>query len=124
MNLNSLDPLLAWLDKLQGLPAAGLAMVSCLAVGYILRYVKFFPNDGIPVAVTFWGAIAMMFLADPRATTMAPHVWIVRNFCIGLVLGAGSWLLHYYFIWKAEEWLKAKFPRKEEKPNPTPPTVL
>lgn len=113
MNLDSINDLLSTLDKLQGLPAAGLVFVLCLAVGYAWRGLKFswFPNDAIPLVVMITGALFMMFIADGRPTTMPHHVWTARNLAVGFIIGAIAWAVHNYVIAKfIEPWLVSKIP--------------
>jgi hypothetical protein len=58
-------------------------------------------------------SLFMMLLATGRAHEMPMHVWILRNFGIGLVLGVSAWLLHFLLLWRVEEWLKG-FKRGKE----------
>lgn len=124
--MNQIDQAIGWLNQLYGLPAAALVLISCLAVGYVLRFIKAFPNNGIPVAVVLWGAIAMTLVADSRATSMSLRVWIVRNVLVGLAIGFISWLIHNLLLSKVEDWLASKFPDKVadttffSKPSPPP----
>lgn len=124
--MNQIDQAIGWLNQLYGLPAAALVLISCLAVGYVLRFIKRFPNDGIPVAVVLWGAVAMTLVADSRATSMSLRVWIVRNVLVGLAIGFISWLVHNLLLSKVEDWLASKFPEKAQdttffaKPAPPP----
>lgn len=108
--MNTIESILQWLDKLQGLPAIALVFISCVITGYTLRFIKRFPNDGIPVAVVLWGAVAMLVIADPRASTVPPRIWIMRNLLIGFALGFVAWLIHKALLSKIEDWIAAKFP--------------
>lgn len=105
-----LNSILSSLDKIQGISAVGLICLSCIVVGYVLRFIKSFPNDGIPVVVILWGAVAMLVLADPRASDMPERIWVVRNFFVGLVIGFVAWMLHKIVLTKIEEYITAKFP--------------
>jgi hypothetical protein len=108
--METLNELLKKLDAVQGLTAVSLVLFSCIIVGYVLRFIKRFPNDGIPVAVILWGALAMLVLADPRASTMPARVWTMRNLCIGLVIGMIAWLSHKIILAKIEDFILSKFP--------------
>ena len=114
MSLDSIDNLLHGLDAIQGLNAVGLVCFSCIILGYILRFIKKFPNDGIPVAVILWGGFLMMFLADGKPTPMPERVWVVRNACIGLIIGFIAWMLHYWALSWIEEKLQSIFPQTKE----------
>lgn len=80
----------------------------CIVVGYILRFIKAFPNDGIPVVVILTGALAMMMLADPRPTTMTARIWTTRNLIVGLIIGFIAWIMHKTIISKLETYLMQK----------------
>lgn len=83
------------LQKIAGLPAIALVAISCLVVGYVLRFFKRFPNDAIPVVVVIWGAVWYTCVADAN-NTIPLRVWLFRNVAIGLIIGCGTWLLHRY----------------------------
>lgn len=107
--MNYLNDLLQWLDKIQGLPAVALVFISCIAVGYVLRGIKSFPNQAIPTVVVLWGMVAMLFIADPRASTMPARIWTARNTLVGLAIGFFAWLAHKYLLKKFENWIAKKF---------------
>lgn len=120
---NTLDSVIAWLNQLYGLPAATLVFASCIVLGYALRFVKRFPNDGIPVAVILWGGIAMSAVADARASNMSLRVWVVRNILVGMVIGMVAWLAHKIILSRVEDWIASKFGGSQDttffnKPNP------
>lgn len=108
--LDSIEQFLSFLDKIQGLSAAALVGLTCIVVGYLMRAIKPFPNEGIPVVVILWGAIGMLFLADPRATNMPARIWTVRNLFVGLVIGLLSWFAHKLILSRIENWFIAKYP--------------
>lgn len=112
--MNQLENLLSVLDKIQGLPAVALVCFTCIAVGYALRFIKAFPNNGIPVVVILWGSLAMLFLADPRATSMSPRVWASRNVAVGLIIGFLSWMLHKIVLSRIEDWVAQRFPGAQD----------
>lgn len=119
-----LNNLLQILDKVQGMSAAALVCVSCIVVGYVLRFIKKFPNDGIPVVVILWGAVAMLFIADPHPPATTMRVWTVRNFLVGLTIGLIAWMLHKFVLSWVEDYLAKKFPSASNtaffnKPDPT-----
>jgi hypothetical protein len=106
--MDSLNSLLTNLDKIQGLSAVALVFFSCIAVGYALRFIKQFPNEGIPVVVILWGALAMMLVADARPTIMPARIWTTRNLLVGLVIGAAAWFAHKLIITRIESFFGAK----------------
>jgi hypothetical protein len=107
--MESIDKAIAILNQLYGLPAAALVFCSCIVVGYILRFIKSFPNNGIPVVAILWGGLVMSLIADSRATTMPLRVWIVRNILVGMVIGMLAWIVHKAVLSKLEDWIASKF---------------
>jgi hypothetical protein len=123
--LLTLNNYLTWIDQIQGLPAAALVCFSAIAVGYVLRCIKRFPNEGIPVVVILWAAVAMLFIADPRASTMPMRIWGARNLFVGLALGVIAWIAHKTVLSKLEKFiLGGSFTNNDSDPKkPTnPPT--
>lgn len=108
--METLNDILSALDKIQGWPTTALVFATCIVFGYALRFIKRFPNDGIPVAVILWGAVFMLLLADPRPHDMPARVWTVRNLLVGLAIGFFAWILHKVILTKLEGWLAARFP--------------
>lgn len=126
--METLNSILQALDKVQGLSAVALVFLSCIVVGYALRFIKRFPNDGIPVVVILWGALAMLFIADPRANSMPARIWTSRNVFIGLVIGMVAWLTHKLVLSKLEDLISAKFNLGDTQffnkpPTPTEPVA-
>lgn len=108
-DMETINSLLKALDKVQGLSAVALVFLSCIVVGYVFRFIKSFPNEGIPVVVILWGALAMLVIADPRANDMPARIWTARNLFVGLIIGAGAWFSHKLLISRLEDFLMAKF---------------
>jgi len=106
---DTIEKSIAFLNSLYGLPAAALVFGSCVVWGYILRFIKRFPNDGIPVAVVLWGGIVMSLVADSRASSMPLRVWVVRNIMVGLIIGLLAWLAHKTILGRIEDWISSKF---------------
>lgn len=97
----TIDGAIATLNKLYGLPAIALVALSCIVVGYILRCIKRFPNDGIPIAVILWGAAFLPLLSD--YTPGKFRIWLVRNVFVGLITGFVAWLFHNKILSKIED---------------------
>jgi len=108
--MDSLEDLLGILDKVQGLSGAALICFSCIIVGYLLRFIRSFPNDGIPLVVILWGALFNLLLADPYVAGSSLRVWTVKNFLVGLIYGAIAWGVHYWALSKIEDYISKKFP--------------
>lgn len=108
--MDYLNDLLTGLDKIQGLSAVALVCFGCVVVGYVLRFIKSFPNDGIPVVVILFGAVAMLALADPRASAMPARIWTVRNLFVGLIIGFVAWMLHKIVLSRIEDYIAKRFP--------------
>lgn len=107
--METLNTILSALDKIQGLSAVALVFFSCIVIGYVLRFVKAFPNNAIPVVVILWGALAMLFIADPRATTMPARIWTARNVFVGLIIGFVAWFTHKIVLSRLEDMIASKF---------------
>lgn len=109
MSMESLENLMSGLDKIQGLSAAALVFCCCIVTGYILRFIRPFPNEGIPVVSILMGGLAMMMLADPRASAMPARVWTSRNLIVGLTIGFIAWMAHKTLLSKLEAVILRRF---------------
>lgn len=98
--------LVEWDARLAGAPGGVLVFLACLAVGYLLRIVRPFPNRFIPLSVTIAGAIAYSLVT--WVSGQAGPVW-VRACLIGLVIGFVAWLCHRLLIKHLENFLKRRF---------------
>lgn len=106
--MDTLNSILQMLDKVQGLSAVALVFLSCIVVGYVFRFIKAFPNEGIPVVVILWGALAMLVIADPRANNMPARIWTARNLFVGLIIGCVAWFTHKILISRLEDFIASK----------------
>ena len=97
-----IDGIVDKLHKFEGAPAIVLVIVGCWIVGYLLRFWKRFPNDGIPIAVTLFGGVIFPLIADAN-NELTLRVWLVRNLLIGLGAGWFSWLSHNKVLSKIED---------------------
>lgn len=104
------------LQKLNGAPALLLVGLVCIITGYALKWVKKFPNEGIPLAVIFMGGVVYPFVADAN-NDIPLRVWIIRNAMIGLVVGFVAWLVHNKFISKIEDRITGRI-SVSNPPNP------
>lgn len=118
----NMDKINQYNEQLMGAPAGVLVLLACIAVGYTLKLIKRFPNDGIPLAVVLCGMIFFALIAPEREFTDSLRIWIARNLILGMIIGFASWLLHNKVLWMIEEkipWLKgADKPEEQEKPQP------
>ena len=102
---STLEQITSLLNQVYGLPSALFVIIGCIIGGYLLRFWKKFPNDGIPVAVTFLGAILFPIIADLN-NAMPWRTWFIRNVIFGLALGFAAWVVHNWAISKIEAKLK------------------
>lgn len=98
---DTLETLINYLQKLAGLPAAALTVAVCIVTGYVLKCLKKFPNEAIPVIVILMGGVLYPLIADAN-NTWTLRVWIVRNAGIGLVFGLVAWLIHNQILKRIE----------------------
>ena len=96
------DSTLGVLDTLYGLPGNALVALTCIVLGYVLRLVRKFPNEGIPLACILWGMVCNPLVADPASAGQSIRIWIVRNILVGAIVGAVSWLSHKLILSKLE----------------------
>lgn len=88
------------LGKLNGLPGYMLVLLSCFAVGFIIkRWAKRIPNESIPTVVALWGAVFNSVIADPCADTVPFRIWLVKNALVGFIIGVIAFSSHRY-VWK------------------------
>jgi len=122
----STDSVFGELVKIQSWPAVGLVFSVVIIVGYCLRFWKWFPNDGIPVAVIVTGAAAMLLVSDGRPDNIGWRVWNVKLCFTGLIIGFIAWMMHNLVISKLEDFLSTKFAsvnRALGTKDPPPPPV-
>lgn len=103
--MNDITKLVEWNDKLMGLPSGVLVFLGCIAVGYLLRSIKRFPNDGIPLTVVLIGCILFMLVA-PDQIGVTRRIWLTKNFLFGLIIGLSSWMIHKIVLSKVEDRLE------------------
>ena len=108
------------LSRLYGLPSYAVVFISCLAVGYVLKLSKKFPNDAIPVVAILWGAAFLPLIADPAADATPWRIWFGKNFLIGLVIGALAWAFHNKILSRFEDKIPFLGPRIATPPPPAP----
>lgn len=114
-----LDQAQALIDRLGLLSSSMLVLLSCLVLGYLLKTVKRFPNDGIPLAVVMWGILFSFCTAPSKPENIANLAWRMRNVMLGLIIGYASWVLHYYLLSRLEDkipWLKQFFAERKGLP--------
>jgi hypothetical protein len=103
--METINNVLSWLDKIQGLSAVGLTCAACIAIGYVLKMWNKFPNNLIPVFVIAFGGFALMIIADARPTTMPARIWVFRNLFVGWIIGFVAWQFHYWVLSYIEDYL-------------------
>ena len=124
-----MNEILSNLYKILTLSTAAMVLGACIVIGYILRFIRSFPNDGIPVVVVLVGALAMILLAEPRAANMPVRAWVARHIIAGLILGLIAWLSHRLIIKRIEDYVTGQFPAVDRllnggsTPPPPPPNT-
>lgn len=104
---NYLDKLVQFNDKLLGLPALPLVIVSCIAFCYLLKAMPFVPNKWIP----FWNfvlgvggysglTLATLNMNAPKNIIIAA---LVKNALIGMIGSISAWLIHSRVLKKLEK---------------------
>lgn len=99
--MDSLETIIAYLNRLYGLPAVVLVAISCIVWGYALKFIKRFPNESIPLAVLGWGAFWLPLLSEYTPGQM--RLQIIRNIFIGLISAFLAWMLHDKVLKKIED---------------------
>lgn len=101
--------ILTALENVQNLSIGALTFAASIICGYILRCIKKFPNDGIPLVVILTGCINMVVLADPRTTEVPIRIWITRHLIAGAIIGFIAWMSHKTVLSRLEDWLAQRF---------------
>lgn len=99
---DTLESIIATLQKFEGAPAGLLTLAVCIVVGYVLRSIKRFPNDAIPIVAILVGGVFYPLIADDN-NDWTLRVWIVRNAGIGLVYGLVAWGGHKFILKRIED---------------------
>lgn len=94
---------IALLNSVYGLPGHVLVGLTCVILGYMLRFYRKFPNDAIPLVCILWGMVFNPLLADERVAGSSMRLWLVRNVLTGFVTGAVAWAIHAKIIKRFEE---------------------
>lgn len=88
------DELLKWNQYLLGAPSGVLVAAVAIVIGYVLRTIPQFNNKYIPLFVVVFCTVIFMLIAPARLPEMPERIWLVRNLCIGLIIGFASWTFH------------------------------
>jgi hypothetical protein len=84
-------------------PAYILVGLSAIVFGYLLRPIKRFPNDGIPVACVLW-SIGFTLATMPQCPTGVGRIsWRATNIMIGIIVGFGAWVFHKQILSRIED---------------------
>jgi hypothetical protein len=102
-------------------PTPLLVVIGCIVIGYILRFVPAFPNNGIPLVVIIMGAMLYALMAPPPDALLTHRGWLLRNILVGLALGCLAWLVHNQALSRLEDWGKGIMKTKDEPPPASPP---
>ena len=101
-----MNEITSYIKQAQNMPGWALAALFVIALGYVLRRIKSFPNDGIPAICLLVGAILTLLLAPPAPAEFKAFQWRLTNFIIGGVVGLLGWQLHAQILKRLED----KFP--------------
>lgn len=107
--MQTINDLFGLLDKIQGWGIPPIVVAVCIIFGYILKCIKKFPNDAIPLVVIIAGAIGMLILSPPTPQGSVVRAWHFRNFSIGLIFGFVAWMIHNIMLSRIEDYLSTKF---------------
>ena len=77
-------------------------LVSCFAVGYVLRCWRRFPNDLIPLAVVFWGGFSNLMLCNEHGPSLTLNQERFLYGLIGMAIGLIAWIVHKKGLKKIE----------------------
>ena len=118
-----MNSILDSLGSLYGLPGYALVALSCIVLGYVLRALRFFPNQGIPLACVLWAMVLNPLLANGRTAADSPRVWLLKNILIGMIVGFLAWILHKLILRRFEDKIAglAKFLGDEADPAAAAP---
>ncbi len=97
-----MEKIIEFNDKLAGLPSGVLVFLMAIGLGYTLKAIKNFPNNGIPLVVVC-AATAIFMVGAPYTGTLPFRMLLVRNFCMGVVIGVASWLFHKILLKRLEK---------------------
>lgn len=95
-----LDDAIRWSESLSNAPAAVLVFLMCIASGYVWKAIHIFPNRFTPLVVMFVGSFLLMGLTW-AVDAAAPHV--LRNACVGFIIGFAAWLAHRLILKRIED---------------------
>lgn len=103
-----LDHLVYALDRLGALPAAALVFLACLALGYVIRSIRWLDNSRIPGVCICAGGILKLLSAEwPDGPNW--RVWMMREVLFGLIIGWLAWEFHDKILAQCENAIVLKF---------------
>lgn len=76
-----------------------------IVCGYVLRKIKSFPNEAIPVVVVGIAAMFTMLMAPGAAQSFRAVQWRATNFAIGGILGLVAWQIHFQVLKRWFPWI-------------------
>lgn len=128
---NALDKLIAWNDKLLGLPALPFLVVGCIAFGYFIKGVPFIHDKWVPFSCHAFGILGYMALGCITMNFSAP--WMIvfatlfKNGVIGMIASVSSRMIYRSVIKPLERRLgmsdsdPAAFDKSKMKPEDLKP---
>jgi hypothetical protein len=116
----------AGVNTLLNMPLLLIAALGLNVLGWLLKSVKVFPNQGIPATVVIAGGALGFFLvpmqgpADWAFQVSDPAVAdVIRRVGIGLVIGFAAWMLHKVALRRLENFISSKFGNGDTPSAPT-----
>ena len=107
--MDDLDQITDATNWLTNLGAAPFTAITCILLGYLLRFIPIFPNKWIPFACVIVGPV-MFCIVNPHASSVTNTAFYAHSIVGGIFVGIATWLLHDKFISKWEDKLGFKFP--------------
>ena len=95
-----LDQVLKVNDALLGLPALPLVAVLAIAIGYVLKFLPFYPNNYVPIGVIVGAMLANVLIALSDGSGN-----YVRAVIFGIIVGVASIAIHRKWL---KDWLDPK----------------
>ena len=82
------------LKTLRGLGPEAFCVLSCIAFGYVIRFIPAISNRWIPAICIVFAPVVYPFLTSTSRVTPEAQEPAVRIILTGLILGVGAWVLH------------------------------
>lgn len=112
----NIEDISQFLGKLWGLPGYVLVLLFAAVSCRVLRNIKSFPNDGIPVVAVLIGMVLNGLIADPASDSLSYRQWIVKNAVVGGIIGYIAFFAHDRWL-RSVSFLDSNGQKKHKKPK-------